>query len=381
MSPRPPTGADDATTAGVLAVDVGTGTSDILVTRPGQSMENAVKLVVPSPTQVAAARIAAATACGQTVVFRGPVMGGGPVTTAMKAHLAAGHPFVATASAASSFTDDLDRVRALGARVVGDDAADAVLRRLPADAAVEVASGDLDAAALTGALRLLGVEPAFTAVAIAVQDHGYAPGSSNRVLRFSFWERALTEGRRIGELFYTPADVPPAFTRLRAATAAAKGLAGDAPVLAGDTGPAALYGALPAGVDDAVVVNVGNGHTVCLLALEGRVAGVFEHHTRCLDGGGLEMQLRRWLAGDLESEEVREDHGHGAVLAPGVGGTVLGPAGVHDLRVPLIVTGPRRELLAGTSLPADFAAPHGDMMLTGCFGLLRALGDRYEGLA
>jgi len=93
------------------------------------------------------------------------------------------------------------------------------------------------------------------------------------------------------------------------------------------------------------------------------------------------MQLRRWLAGDLESEEVREDHGHGAVLAPGVGGTVLGPAGVHDLRVPLIVTGPRRELLAGTSLPADFAAPHGDMMLTGCFGLLRALGDRYEGLA
>ena len=140
-----------------------------------------------------------------------------------------------------------------------------------------------------------------------------------------------------------------------------------------DTGPAALYGALPPGVDDAVLVNVGNGHTVCLLALEGRVAGVFEHHTSCLDGAGLERRLRRWLAGDLTSDEVRADHGHGAVLAPGA-------ADARPLGLPLIVTGPRRELLAGSELPAEFAAPHGDMMLTGCFGLLRALRERHERL-
>ena len=140
-----------------------------------------------------------------------------------------------------------------------------------------------------------------------------------------------------------------------------------------DTGPAALYGALPHGVADAVLVNIGNGHTVCLLAREGRVAGVFEHHTSCLDGPGLELRLRRWLAGDLESEEVRADHGHGAVLAAGAIGEDL-------LRLPLIVTGPRRELLAGSELPAEFAAPHGDMMLTGCFGLLRALRERHPGL-
>jgi uncharacterized protein (DUF1786 family) len=365
----------------VLAVDVGAGTSDMLVTRTGQPLENAVKLVVPSATQVAAARVAAATDRGQTVVFRGPVMGGGAVTQAMKAHLAAGHPFVATEPAASSFTDDLDRVRALGARVVGDGAADEVLRRLPADAVVEVASGDLDATALTGALRLLGVEPRFAAVAVAVQDHGYAPGRSNRVLRFSLWEHALEERRLVGDLFYDAADVPPELTRLRAAASAALGLAGEAPVLAGDTGPAALYGALPADVEDALLVNVGNSHTVCLLALEGRVAGVFEHHTRCLDGSGLEIRLRRWLTGDLDSEEVRADHGHGAVLATGVAGTLLGRRGTDAVRVPLIVTGPRRELFTGSTLPAEFAAPHGDMMLTGCFGLLRALQDRHGELA
>ena len=35
---------------------------------------------------------------------------------------------------------------------------------------------------------------------------------------------------------------------------------------------------------------------------------------------------------------------------------------------------------AGSSLPLEYAAPHGDMMLTGCFGLLRALRDRYPEL-
>ena len=359
--------------SGVLAIDVGAGTCDILLTRPGQPLENAVKLVVPSATQVAGARIAAATARGQTVVFRGPVMGGGSVTTAMKAHLAAGCAFVTTEAAAASFADDLDKVRALGARVVGEGAADEVLRRLPAGAAAEVASGDLDAAALTGALRLLGAEPAFAAVAVAVQDHGFAPGSSNRVLRFALWEQAVTERRLIGDLFYDTAAVPSALTRLRAAADAAAGLADGVPALVADTGPAALYGALPDGVADAVLVNVGNGHTVCLLAREGRVAGVFEHHTSCLDGAGLELRLRRWLAGDLASEEVRADHGHGAVLAHGA-------AGDDPFRLPLIVTGPRRELLAGSTLPAEFAAPHGDMMLTGCFGLLRALRERHAGL-
>jgi uncharacterized protein (DUF1786 family) len=373
-SPAKPAGVDpEARPAGVLAIDVGAGTSDILLTRYGQPLENAVKLVVPSATQVAGARITAATVRRQTVVFRGPVMGGGAVTAAMKAHLAAGCAFVATESAAASFADDLDKVRALGARVVGEGAADEVLRRLPDGAAAEVVSGDLDAAPLAEALRLLGAEPAFSAVAVAVQDHGFAPGSSNRVLRFSLWEQAVAERRLIGDLFYDAADVPAALTRLRAAADAAAALAGDAPALVADTGPAALYGALPDGIADAVLVNVGNGHTVCLLAREGRVAGVFEHHTSCLDGPGLELRLRRWLAGDLEGDEVRADHGHGSVLAPGA-------AGGDPFRLPLIVTGPRRELLAGGNLPAEFAAPHGDMMLTGCFGLLRALSERHAGL-
>lgn len=359
---------DERIPARVLAIDVGLGTADILLTRPGQPLENAVKLVVPSRTQVVAAQIALATHRGQAVVFHGPTMGGGASGAAMKAHVAAGLDFIATAEAALSFADNLDRVRQLGVTVIDEAAID---DRGPSlsPGSVTLWSGDLDPDALRAALELLGADPRCDAVAIAVQDHGFNPHGSNRVLRFAFWEAAVDAGRRLRELFYVAADIPPQFTRLRAAARLATELAGGGPVLAADTGPAALYGALPNGMDNAVLVNVGNGHTICVVALQRRLAGVFEHHTSRLDGAGLEERLRLFLAGELTSDGVRADGGHGAVLAPAAAARDL-------LRLPLIVTGPRRSLLASSSLPLEHAAPYGDMMLTGCFGLLRALQER-----
>jgi uncharacterized protein (DUF1786 family) len=204
----------------ILAIDVGAGTADVLLTRPGQPLENAVKLIVPSRTHVVAAQISEATGRGQTVVFTGPTMGGGADGAAMKAHLAAGHAFVATEEAARTFADDVDKVRALGARVVGESTAAELLGRLPAGTFAHVRSGDLDAAALRAALELLGVEARFDAAAVAVQDHGFSPRGSNRVFRFAFWQAAVDEGRPLGELFYATADAPPDFTRLRAAAVA-----------------------------------------------------------------------------------------------------------------------------------------------------------------
>jgi len=355
--------------ARILAVDVGAGTADILLTQPGEPLENAVKLVVPSRTQVVAAQIAQATERRQTVVFSGPTMGGGADGAAMKAHLRAGYALVATEEAALSFADDLGKVRARGARIVGKGAAREVLDRLAAGTAAPVLSGDLDPHGLRDALALLGAEPRFDAVAVAVQDHGFSPHGSNRVFRFALWKRAVAERRRIGELFYAAGEVPAEFTRLRAAAALAGGLACGGPALVADTGPAALYGALPDDVTDAVLVNVGNGHTICAVALDGRLAGVFEHHTSALDGPALETRLRRFLGGTLGNDEVREDGGHGAVLGAEAADADL-------LALPLIATGPRRELLTGSKLPLEFATPHGDMMLTGCFGLLRAFADR-----
>ena len=71
---------------------------------------------------------------------------------------------------------------------------------------------------------------------------------------------------------------------------------------------------------------------------------------------------------------MRDDGGHGAVLDEA---WLREAAGDDPLALlPLIVTGPRRALLESSSLPLTFAAPHGDMMLTGCFGLLRAFAAR-----
>jgi hypothetical protein len=50
------------------------------------------------------------------------------------------------------------------------------------------------------------------------------------------------------------------------------------------------------------------------------------------------------------------------------------PAGL-----PILVTGPHRELLAGGALPVSFPSPFGDMMMTGPAGLIRAHRRRYGG--
>jgi len=347
------------TTARVLALDVGTGTIDILLFEPERRPENCVKLVVPSRTQVVATQIREATRRGLSVVFAGPVMGGGPPTRAMLAHLEAGHAFAATATAAATFDDDLDWVAGRGVRLCDDDEVAALLR---GDAQL-VRSGDLDLDGLLGALRTLGARTELSGGCIAAQDHGFSPRGSNRVYRFRQWERALAARAPLEALFYAADEVPAELTRLRAATA---GLAGLPQVTAADTGPAALLGALGDDLTDAVLVNVGNGHTICAVALEGRLFGVYEDHTNRLDTALLESMLRRFLAGELESDEVREAGGHGAVI----GGPV--PAGL-----PLLVTGPNRHLLAASSLELRFPAPFGDMMMTGPAGLIRAHRHRY----
>jgi hypothetical protein len=44
-----------------------------------------------------------------------------------------------------------------------------------------------------------------------------------------------------------------------------------------------------------------------------------------------------------------------------------------------MVTGPRRSMLSGiqTPWPVYLAVPHGDMMLAGCYGLLRAFAVHF----
>jgi uncharacterized protein (DUF1786 family) len=160
-------------------------------------------------------------------------------------------------------------------------------------------------------------------------------------------------------------------TRLQAAAATAPA---GRPLVVMDTAPAAVLGALEdpqvAARAEVSVVNVGNMHTLAFHLQGGRIAGLFEHHTGFLDRAKLEGLLAQLAAGTLSHEALFADHGHGALVLDPVRSSRGGTA--SDELAFVAVTGPRRGLLAGSSLNPYLAVPYGDMMMAGCWGLVRA---------
>src|SRR5512140_665608 len=144
----------------LLAIDIGGGTQDIFIWEPGQAVENAVKMVLPAPTQILARRLDRLTAEARPVFLTGRLMGGGAVGGALRRHLAQGLPVYATAQAALSFSDRLEVVEGWGV----------VLTEAPLAGVVSLALGDMD---LEGLGRLLAAfeVPLPRHFAVAVQDH------------------------------------------------------------------------------------------------------------------------------------------------------------------------------------------------------------------
>jgi uncharacterized protein (DUF1786 family) len=333
----------------LLALDVGGGTQDLFIWEPGQPVENAVKLVLPAPTQILARRLQRLTAQGKPLFLQGRVMGGGAVTMAVRRHLAQGLRVYATPGAALTFSDRLEAVQEWGVTLTATAPAEAVALTL----------GDVD---VEGWRRLLASfeVPCPTHFAVAVQDHGFYPQGSNRRFRFQYWENFLKQGGRLADLAYR--QPPEFFTRMRAVAETLPG------VLLMDTCAAGVRGALleplarerlDAGL---MVVNLGNAHTFAVLVRGHRLWGIYEHHTGLLSRDKLFSHLQRFQAGRLTNAEVFDDQGHGCAYAPDFPGEVS-----FDFTV---ITGPRRRLARGW--PGVFAAPLGDMMLTGAFGLVAA---------
>ena len=342
----------------ILAIDVGAGTQDILLWEAGQPMENNVKLVLPSWTTILARQVKRATRAGRPVFLTGNLMGGGPLVSALKRHLRAGHPAYVTPRAALTIRDNLDQVRERGYTIVesppeGDDL-------------VVLHTRDVDLSRLAAALSPFGVTLPET-VAVAVQDHGYCPDGSNRRFRFRLWREFVERGGHLLDLVYPR---PPAhYTRMLAVQQDAPG------AVLMDTGPAALWGILEDETAAAhreegfIAVNVGNQHTLGVLLRGDRILGLFEHHTVLMTPEKLAALVERLREGVLTNDEVYADHGHGAYIGPDY---APGGAGFDFVAV----TGPQRGMAA--DLGYYFAAPHGDMMLTGCFGLVAAVRARSE---
>ena len=335
----------------ILAIDVGAGTQDVLLWEAGQSMENNIKLVLPSWTTVLARRVKQATRDDRPIFLTGNLMGGGPIVSAMKRHLRAGYAVYTTPRAALTIRDNLDQVRERGYTIVDTPPSDPDLLTLH--------TRDVDLEVLSDALAPLDVSIPET-VAVAVQDHGECLEGSNRVFRFQLWREFVERGGHMVDLAYR--DVPACYTRMLAVQRDVPG------AILMDTGPAALWGILEdpeaaAHQDEGfILVNVGNQHTIGVLLRGERILGLFEHHTVLMTTEKLQQLVDRLRAGVLTDEEVLDDHGHGAFLGPD-----YDPGDGFDF---VAVTGPQRQMAA--DLGYYFAAPYGDMMLTGCFGLVAA---------
>ncbi len=336
----------------ILAIDVGAGTQDILIYESDRAPENCVKLVLPSQTQIVARRIREVTVARRPLHLTGTLMGGGASSEAVRAHLAAGLPVTASLAAARTIHNDLSRVEQLGIR----------LAESPPDGAVTVELKDVDLDALACALQPFGISVP-PLVAIAVQDHGYQPGAGNNEVRFAYLQSLVERGGALAGMVYrTP---PPGMTRMAAVQETVPG------AFLMDTGAAAVLGALGDPVvaraaqhEGAILVNIGNMHTFATLVKGRRLYGLFEHHT-----GGMTVELIAALVeqlrlGRLNSATFTQDFdGHGAALDP---------AYLSDGPFSFVaVTGPNRRI--ARPLGYHEAAPHGDMMLTGAFGLVEGV--------
>jgi uncharacterized protein (DUF1786 family) len=138
-----------------------------------------------------------------------------------------------------------------------------------------------------------------------------------------------------------------------------------------DTGAAAVLGSLgdPAVAravceEGAILVNVGNMHTFATLVKGSRLYGLFEHHT-----GGITAEIIGRLVEQLRDGTIdaagftASFDGHGAALHPEYRNE--GPFRF------VAITGPNRAI--ARPLGYHEAVPHGDMMLTGSYGLVEGV--------
>ena len=366
----------------ILAVDIGTGTQDIFLYDSNLDIENGFKLVLPSPTMMIHRRLKQTLQLRTPILLTGHQMGGGPSAWAIEETARAGIPVYMTPSSATTLNDELDKVEALGIRIVSDEEAhnlSATVHNLELK--------DFDFELISRTFKDFGISlNDLEAIAVAVFDHGNAPpGVSDRQFRFDYLDERIRKKNSLSAFAYLSTDIPNIMTRLQSVADSTSRL--PCPLIVMDTAPAAVLGAgfdsMVATRKQKIICNVGNFHTLAFRLGEKGIEGVFEHHTGEIDLSKLASLLRALADSSLKHEDVFNDMGHGALMYS----SDKFEFGKDDFDV--VVTGPRRSMfnsrgadqLVVPTLKPYFATPFGDMMIAGCFGLLAATAEIMPDLA
>ena len=296
----------------ILAVDIGAGTRDILLYDSEKQLENCIKLVLPSPSPLFAARVAEETARTGDLYFKGCVIGGGSFSRAVKRHVAEGRHVYMQAATAFCLRNNLEDVMATGVEVVERDAGWVSqepssswtnwtsLRWSPCCCRWGEPGGD-------GCRGGSGAGP---------WDLSYRCEQSQDPPGF---HAGAADGRpRPNRLAFLEGEVPDQFPRMRSAMGRLRDQLSCRSLLVMDTAPAAVAGCLAdAEVEkrldgNLLVINAGNGHTMCCLLSGGDIVGLLEHHTKYLeppDVFGAYLEL--FCDGKARDEDEYMKRGHG----------------------------------------------------------------------
>jgi len=390
----------------ILTIDIGTGTQDIFLYDSNLDIENGFKLILPSPTMMVHRRLKQALHLRTPILLTGHQMGGGPSAWAIEEYARAGIPVYMTPVAATTLNDELDKVEALGIKIVSEEESRQLSPKGMLSAINRLELRDFDFELISKTFADYGVSlNDLGAIAVAVFDHGNAPaGVSDRQFRFDYLDERIKAhphsgaGNSLTAFAYLSSDIPKIMTRLQSVADSAVGL--PCPVVVMDTAPAAVLGAnfdmVVAKRERKIIVNVGNFHTLAF-RLGDEIEGVFEHHTGEIDLPKLEKYIRALADGSLKHQDIFDDMGHGALVY----GDNPFEFGNDDFDV--VVTGPRRSMFSMESASSSysqgvlanlreqapsfqnlrpyFATPFGDMMIAGCFGLLAATAEIMPDLA
>jgi uncharacterized protein (DUF1786 family) len=347
-----------------LLVDVGAGTMDVLFYDDESGMH--YKAVVRSPILCQAEK--AASLPGK-ILITGCEMGGGAISQVLRER-AKETEIIMTASAAMTLHHNLDRVRAWGIGIVGEEEADE-LRSSGRYRVLEF--GDLEPERLERIVTGFGVPFEFDVVGVCAQDHGVPPkGVSHLDYRHNLFKNRLDKDPFPHALLFRSDEVPETFNRLRSiASSAAMFPTGDVYVM--DSGMAAILGASmdmhASAKQHILVLDVATSHTVGAALVRGEIAGYFEYHTHDIMLERLEQLLHDLAEGTMAHQQILQEGGHGAYVREVIG--------FNAVEV-IVATGPKRRLVEKSRLPITFGAPWGDNMMTGTVGLLEAI-RRVEG--
>jgi len=329
-----------------LAIDIGTGTQDVLIYKEGELLENSPKLIFPAPTKLFSEKIENFEC---DLFISGVVMGGGPITKALRNHIDKGFNVFISKDTARTIKDDLEKVESWGFHIV-----EAV-----ENPHLELSDIDFE---LFEMLQKKALYDEFDKILIAVQDHGFKKGQSDRITRINFLKEFL-DGDLSKAYFDKNTPIPKNFSRFRSIREAISNHCNTDFGIT-DTGIAAAFGALYKNeTRPAITIDAGNGHTFAALVYEEyKIGSFFEHHTGMLDKKKIRYFVNKMLRGELTNEEIFNDGGHGAHRFSEKSCT-------KD--VPFFVTGPNRHLFFDDNdNNVTFASPAGDTMITGSVGLL-----------